>query len=175
MVGWMNSPSHREAILDGIFTSMAVACVETDEMVFWVQLFHAGKPGESPAPLAPAAEEKPFVFRTLRSNVRNMAEEQKEKILYDSRITNLNNQMIRLNREIAAGKKPANEAQVKEVLKDLDELLIKTDINKHSVYPRKDAEKKTGKEAIAETQNRLDRLRRNLDRAMKNYGMRSAA
>ena len=173
MHGWMNSPSHREAILDEIFTSMAVACVETDEMVFWVQLFHAGKPGESPAPTT-APEVKPFELARLQSNVKNMAQEQKEKTLYDSRITNINNQLIRLNRELADGKKPANEARIKSSLKDLDELLMKTDVSKISVYPKKDADKKAGKEALAETQVLLDRLRRNLDRAMKSYGLRPA-
>ena len=174
MNGWMSSPSHRESILDEIFTSMAVACVETDQMVFWVQLFHAGKPGESPAPAA-APEAKPFELARLQSNVKNMAEEQKEKILYDTRITNINNQLIRLNRELANGKKPAGEAQIRASLKALDELIIKTDVSRLSVYPRKDAEEKTGREAVKETQIRLDRLRRNLDRAMKSYGVPPAA
>ena len=176
MDGWMNSPPHRENILFDGFTGMAAACVETDEMVFWVQLFHAGNPDEkNPAPAAPAAEERPFVLKTLQSNVRNMREEQNAKTLYDSRLININNQLIRLNRELAAGRKPANEAQIITVLRNLDDLLIKTDVAKLSVYPKANAEKKTGREAVAETQNRLDRLRRNLDRAMRSYGMRPAA
>lgn len=48
--GWMDSPSHRENILQPRFTSMAVACVESTEYVdgygdvpfyYWVQLFDA--------------------------------------------------------------------------------------------------------------------------------------
>lgn len=43
MDGWMNSPGHKANILDKDFTSVCVACVETDKMVFWVQLFHSDK------------------------------------------------------------------------------------------------------------------------------------
>lgn len=43
MTGWMNSPGHRTNILDPDYTSVAVACVETDIGVFWVQLFHSDK------------------------------------------------------------------------------------------------------------------------------------
>lgn len=37
--GLMNSPGHRANILRGSFTSVAYACVETEQGPFWVQLF----------------------------------------------------------------------------------------------------------------------------------------
>lgn len=59
MQGWMDSSQHRANILEKDFTSVAVACVETQSMVYWVQLFHSNKDVNSPyrnqtPPAAPA-------------------------------------------------------------------------------------------------------------------------
>lgn len=42
-VGWMNSTGHRENILDSDFTGGAIVCVETDQMIYWCELFTAKK------------------------------------------------------------------------------------------------------------------------------------
>jgi|GEM_PF-732866 len=56
MAGWMDSPSHKAAILDKDYSSMAVACVETETMCYWVQLFHSSKSANTPdKSAAPAA------------------------------------------------------------------------------------------------------------------------
>ncbi len=45
-LGWIDSPDHYDNIIEPKFTATAVACVETDKTVYWVQLFHQGKAGE---------------------------------------------------------------------------------------------------------------------------------
>lgn len=41
--GWMNSPDHSENILEPRFTGGAIVCVETDQMIYWCELFTAKK------------------------------------------------------------------------------------------------------------------------------------
>lgn len=43
MEQWMNSPGHRRNILDKNYKCVGVACFETEESTFWVQLFGTNK------------------------------------------------------------------------------------------------------------------------------------
>ena len=47
--GWMNSPDHKAAILNGSFTQMGVGCFVTGHTIIWVQLF--GNSSTDTAPL----------------------------------------------------------------------------------------------------------------------------
>jgi len=111
-----------------------------------------------------------FEYKKLQSAVSSMAKELADKKLIDSRVTALNNQLIYLSNEIAAGKKPADIAVVNKSLKDADALLKKIDISKLDVYPKTNSEKKTDKAGLDITQKRLDACRKNLDRAIAAIG-----
>lgn len=65
MIGWMDSPDHRENILDPDFTSIAVACVEIGDYYYWCQIFHSNKKVKADGTVVEAADSLAVSSKTV--------------------------------------------------------------------------------------------------------------
>ena len=62
MNGWMNSPGHRENILDADYSSIGVGCVEVNGVVYWTQVFSVS---DSRYPVKTVQNDRDDVFSIL--------------------------------------------------------------------------------------------------------------
>jgi len=98
-----------------------------------IRNWNIDKDSSNKAPTKPASttstnNDKPFELDKLQSAVSSMEKgwTGSQKVWDMSYITAINNQLTYLNREIAAGKKPADAAAIKKSIKNIETFLEKT-------------------------------------------------
>ena len=131
------------------------------------------KKDDKPAPAesktndtASDADEKKFSLSTLERQVEAFRNELAKLNLYDSRLISINNQLVRLSKELADGKKlsSSDKLGIHTQLTVIDVWIVVLDVNKMNVYEKAGAPRKTDKAGLDATQKRIDTLRRNSER-----------